>query len=147
MKTSSPRINRIELQAMTLAVLFHVFLINLCIFTFPLRSSAFKPEFIFLGSILESYDFTILTDKEKSPTYSPKTDVHIQPNLSKFDPKGITTVSKPEYSHGLKISQKEYVKSTFLTDKPELTDKSREDVADELGIDIRKPIYNPLSSN
>jgi hypothetical protein len=148
MKAKGINKRKYEFQAAALSIASHFLIIQFCIITFSSKHLTSNPPFIFLGAILEAQDFVSLTSKtSKLKITRASTAISVKPQKSKLDPKQITTILKPSFSKDIKKERSRFIKSYFLDESTEniREEKTREEFAEEIGVEKAVPEYKPLS--
>lgn len=129
----------IEQQALILAVLIHIIIARVFIFSFPVKNSSHKPMFIFWGSFLDSINGSLISKKDAPvikiahPVYSKNTKFHEK-----------TTAQKPHADyHDNKSNEKNFLKTSFLPDTSLALEMP---VSDTSSYNDKKAEYIPLTT-
>ena len=134
-------IRHIERQAVFISVLCHFLFAQIFVFVFPIQPVAHKPPLIFLGSILESQDFTnLVSDKARELTKQAISPTPIQSRQSRFYPEK-TTVMKPSFAGNIPKDSRQFLKSSFAEG---VSTQRDEKVTKDLGVDLIVPKRIPL---
>ena len=120
------------------SIFIHLIVLNAFIFTFPVQSESFKPQFLFLGSILKQQDISeVMSHKGFPHLNTPSlTDGEALPSLEKPISKFNTRKPKTPVS-----SKKSEIKTTFETSQKILNNK---DSVNSQSFVEPLPPYKPL---
>jgi hypothetical protein len=133
----------VPLPSLLLAVIIHLGIFSIFIFSFPTTRESFKPQFVFLGSILK--------DQDIQPAYlpsQPKTvagsshlpHVSIKPNQQPLPGLGS---QKPDAAKAFFYSQKQHIKTMFNTELPKSKNLTHD--LEEIGVQLDVKPYQPLT--
>jgi hypothetical protein len=146
MKGISLGIHPLERKAFLLSFLFHLFLAQIIIFTFPPPSTNRRPFFNFLGGILESTDFAEPLSRGSSrrqktlPQRHTSNEWDVVPAKSSFEPGQTKKAIKQSLAQNAAKGQKRFLKAVFVSPSPKADANS---ILKDLGI-APPPDYVPL---
>jgi len=129
------------MRSLLLSICFHLGLLSLFIFTFPIIPEAQKPKLFFLGSLLRTH--TLSEDILDNNVLSKSQNFDYQQNVRQKSPFGEVTLEKPKSKISANPPQKSILKSTFETSLSD--DKSVfNPQTTDLEIDTKTTPYSPL---
>jgi hypothetical protein len=153
MKGISLGIRPLEQKALLLSFLFHLFLAQIIVFTFPSSSMIRRPFFNFLGGILENTDFVEPLSYGLSQGSSRKQRIlpqrhtsnewDVVPTKSSFEPGQTKRELKQSLTQDAAKEQKKFLKDVFVSPAPKADANS---ILKDFGV-TPPPAYVPLKLN
>ena len=132
----------IQFQTMLISLFCHLLFATLFLFTFHQQTKEFKPNFIFLGSLLTENDFRNLTIEKTSLKNEALPIIPIKIHSNPLE--STRTLPKPVVSTDNFYKEKIFLKSSFLKNSPETPKQNR---LEDLGVDLSIPKRVPLKLN